>query len=185
MDKRKRGLIMKTINIKGKPYVMVNERIKEFREKYEGWSLVTELVSCDENSCIMKASVIDDAGNIVATGFAQEDRASSTINKTSYVENCETSAWGRALANLGIGIDESIASAEEVSIAIAKQELDLDDYTFANGKYAGQDVKQVLKLDRQYIEWVALKSNYPEAVKSLCVKILEQQPQKEIVEVEV
>ena len=56
-----------------------------------------------------------------ANGFAQEDKSSSYINKTSYVENCETSAWGRALANLGIGIDTSIASSNEVSMAISKQ----------------------------------------------------------------
>jgi hypothetical protein len=51
-------------------------------------------------------------------------QGSSNINKTSYVENCETSAIGRALAMLGIGIDTSIASANEVSDAIAKQEED-------------------------------------------------------------
>lgn len=175
---------MKTINIKGKPYVMVNERIKEFREKYKGWALVSELVSCDDNSCIIKATVLDENGVVKATGFAQEDRSSSIINKTSYVENCETSAWGRALANLGIGIDESIASAEEVNIAIAKQEMELDDYVFTSGKYAEKDVKTVARLDRQYIEWVAMKSNFPDAIKKLCAKVLEEQPTKEIVEVE-
>jgi hypothetical protein len=55
-------------------------------------------------------------------GHAHEERASSHINKTSYVENCETSAVGRALAMMGIGIDTSIASANEVTEAIAKQE---------------------------------------------------------------
>ena len=49
-------------------------------------------------------------------------QGSSNINKTSYVENCETSAIGRALAMLGIGIDTSIASANEVADAIAKQD---------------------------------------------------------------
>lgn len=175
---------MKTINIKGKNYVMVNERIKEFRDKFKGWALVSELVSCDENSCIIKAMVLDENGIVKATGYAQEDKMSSIINKTSYVENCETSAWGRALGNLGIGIDESIASAEEVNIAIAKQEMELDDYVFTSGKYAEKDVKQVLKLDRQYIEWVALKSNYPEQVKKLCAKILEEQSEQ-TVEVEI
>lgn len=175
---------MKTIEIKGKPYVMVNERIKEFREQYKDWALVSELVSCDDNSCIVKAMVLDENGIVKATGYAQEDRTSSMINKTSYVENCETSAWGRALANLGIGIDESIASAEEVNIAIAKQEMELDDYVFTTGKYAEKDVKQVLKLDRQYIEWVAMKSNYPEQVKKLCAKILSEQNEP-VVEVEV
>ncbi len=113
----------KTTNIKGKEYVEVNQRIKYFREsgQYEGWSLTSDVYHLDEASCVIKASVLNDKGEIVATGFAQEDKSSSYINKTSYVENCETSAWGRALANLGIGIDTSIASSNEVSMAISKQ----------------------------------------------------------------
>ena len=113
----------KTTNIKGKQYVEVNERIKYFRtaEQYKGWSINTVLVDFNSESCIMKAEIRDDQWVMRATGFAQEDKSSSYINKTSYVENCETSAWGRALANLGIGIDTSIASSNEVQIAIAKQ----------------------------------------------------------------
>ena len=113
----------KTTNIKGKQYVEVNERIKFFRleEKYKGWCLCSEVVHLDEASCVIKATICDENGVTKATGFAQEDKSSSYINKTSYVENCETSAWGRALANLGIGIDTSIASSNEVSMAIAKQ----------------------------------------------------------------
>lgn len=118
----------KTTNIKGKEYVEVNERIKYFREsgEYKGWSLTSEVFHLDQESCVIKASVINSEGAIVATGFAQEDKSSSYINKTSYVENCETSAWGRALANLGIGIDTSIASSNEVAIAIAKQKNTTD-----------------------------------------------------------
>jgi hypothetical protein len=113
----------KTTNIKGKEYVEVNERIKYFRfsEDYKGWCLCSEIIHLDENSCVIKATICDENGVTKATGFAQEDKSSSYINKTSYVENCETSAWGRALANLGIGIDTSIASSNEVSMAIAKQ----------------------------------------------------------------
>ena len=113
----------KTTNIKGKEYVEVNERIKYFRleEKYNGWSLSSEIVHLTDDHCVIKATITDANGMVVATGFAQEDKSSSYINKTSYVENCETSAWGRALANLGIGIDTSIASSNEVSMAIAKQ----------------------------------------------------------------
>lgn len=115
----------KTTNIKGKQYVDVNERIKYFREsgEYKGWSLTSDVYHLDADSCVIKASVLNDKGEIVATGFAQEDKSSSYINKTSYVENCETSAWGRALANLGIGIDTSIASSNEVTMAIAKDKL--------------------------------------------------------------
>lgn len=119
---------MKSINIKGKNYVMVNERIRFFREneQYKGWSLTSELVNLTDDSCIIKAIITDDSGIVRATGYAQEDRESSMINKTSFVENCETSAWGRALGCLGLGIDDSIASAEEVDMAIKKQELKND-----------------------------------------------------------
>jgi uncharacterized protein (DUF3820 family) len=140
---------MKTINIKGKPYVMVNERLKEFRENFKGWSLTTEIITLSDDNCIMKATIIDDKGIIRATGFAQEDRASSMINKTSYIENCETSAWGRALGNLGIGIDDSIASAEEVNLAIAKQlngeeqKVIGGDFVMPQGEHSGEMLKEI------------------------------------------
>ena len=114
----------KTTNIRGKEYVEVNQRILYFRNesKYEGWSLESEMFHLDNESCVIKAIIKNADGVVVATGFAQEDRTSSNINKTSYVENCETSAWGRCLANLGVGIETSIASSNEVAMAIAKQE---------------------------------------------------------------
>ena len=116
----------KTTNIRGKQYVEVNERIKFFRqeEQYKHWSLITEFPVLDSEQCVSKASIADTEHRIIATGHAHEVQGSSNINKTSYVENCETSAIGRALAMLGIGIDTSIASANEVSDAIAKQEED-------------------------------------------------------------
>lgn len=113
---------MRTINIKGKEYVPVNERVKEFHAKFPYLRVLTELVSLDDNSVVMKATVSDMEGNVLANGYAQEDRGSSNINKTSYVENCETSAVGRALGMFGIGIDASMASADEVANAIDRQE---------------------------------------------------------------
>lgn len=112
---------MKTIDIKGKSYVEVNERIKYFRENYKGWSLTSEIVSLENGVCVIKATVKDENEIIKATGLAYEKEGSTFINKTSYIENCETSAWGRALGNLGIGIDTSIASAEEVQNAVLNQ----------------------------------------------------------------
>jgi hypothetical protein len=116
---------LKTTNIKGKEYVQVNERIIALRKlpEYKGYSIETEMVAIDSDMCVMKATIRDGKGAIAATGFAQEDRSSSMINKTSYVENCETSAVGRALGFLGIGVESSIATAEEVSLAIAKQDI--------------------------------------------------------------
>jgi hypothetical protein len=113
---------MKTVDIKGKPYIEVNERLKYFRTNYEGYRLNSEIVSCANGVVVMVARVIDPEGNTVATGHAYEKEGSTFINKTSYIENCETSAWGRALACFGIGIDAAVASADEVVNAIANQD---------------------------------------------------------------
>ena len=112
---------MKSVDIKGKAYVEVNERIKYFRENYKGWSLESDLLSLDNGVCVIKATIRDENGVIKANGLAYEKENSTFINKTSYIENCETSAWGRALGNLGIGIDTAIASAEEVINAVNNQ----------------------------------------------------------------
>ena len=74
-----------------------------------------------DTSITIKATIYDDKQNPIASGIAQEVKGSSFINKTSYVENCETSAWGRALANFGIGIDAAVASYNEVANAKLNQ----------------------------------------------------------------
>jgi hypothetical protein len=107
---------MKSINIKGKEYVMVNERIKHFRssEKYAGYSIITEMVSNVDGVVVFKTTILDNTNRIVSTGYAHEIEGSSNINQTSHIENCETGSVGRALGFLGIGVDTSIATAEEV-----------------------------------------------------------------------
>lgn len=102
-------------------YVMVNERVKAFRSICPAGRISTSIVSIENGIVTMMAEVADEAGNVIATGFAQEKESSSFINKTSYIENCETSAVGRALGFAGIGIDGSMASAEEVANAIMNQ----------------------------------------------------------------
>ena len=110
-----------TIPIHGKEYMMVNERIKCFREVFPNYALLSEIVRLTDECVVIKASVLDENDRVIATGYAQEDRNSSQINSTSYVENCETSAWGRALANLGVGIDVAISSADELTNALVQQ----------------------------------------------------------------
>ena len=114
----------KTTNIKGKQYVEVNQRVIALRtlSEYKGYSLTTEVLHLDPESCVIQATISDAQGRVVAQGMAQEDKSSSRINQTSYVENCETSAVGRALGFMGIGIDTSIATADEVDMAIKKQD---------------------------------------------------------------
>ena len=109
------------MNIKGKEYMLVNDRVKLFREKYPNGDIETEIIKLEDGLVVIKADVLDSEGNHLASGTAYEKESSSFINKTSYIENCETSAVGRALGFLGIGIDTSIASAEEVENAIEQQ----------------------------------------------------------------
>lgn len=109
-------------DVKGKEYAEVNQRIKAFRKICPSGSITTEIISLENGICVMKAVVHDGENNVLGTGHAYEKENSSYINKTSYIENCETSAVGRALGMCGFGINTSIASAEEVSNAIRQQE---------------------------------------------------------------
>ena len=126
---------LETVDIKGKQYVTVNARLKYFRENFKGYALVTEVIAQHE-SCVvtmegkdrkkeanitLMAKIMNPEGQVVATGMAYESENSNYINKTSFIENCETSAWGRALANFGIGIDSNVASADEIVNAIKNQ----------------------------------------------------------------
>lgn len=114
----------KNVDVKGKDYVMVNNRVKAFREACPSGLISTEIVpELTGNGIVtMKTTIADGNSVILATGMAQEKESSSYINKTSYIENCETSAVGRALGFLGVGIDASMASAEEVANAIKNQD---------------------------------------------------------------
>lgn len=113
---------LKTIDVKGKPYVLVNERIKAFRNNYKDYGLLSEIVELSDTHCVMKACVIDPQGRVVATGYARETVSKSPINKFAFVENAETSAWGRALGNFGIGVDTAICSAEELLQKMSQEE---------------------------------------------------------------
>ena len=144
---------MKTVNIKGKPYVEVNERIKHFRTNYKDWALESEIVSLENGVCVIKATVKNPEGITKATGYAYEKENSTFINKTSYIENCETSAWGRALGNLGIGVDTSIASVEEVINAIMNQE----EKTVSKRKQ--QEKKPIPDSDKEFYDVVSSIDN--------------------------
>ena len=108
------------VNIRGKEYQTVALRVQKFREAHPDWELSTEIIKADETVVIMKAGIYTDLGKCIATGHAEEFRTSSQINSTSALENCETSAIGRALASAGWGGAE-FASANEVQNAIHQQ----------------------------------------------------------------
>ena len=118
----KANATIKTTDVKGKEYAEVNQRIKAFRSICPNGCIETCLVSNANGVCVFSAVVRDENGKVLGTGHAYEKENSSFINKTSYIENCETSAVGRALGMCGIGIDVSLASYEEVANAIKQQE---------------------------------------------------------------
>ena len=116
---------LKTTDIKGKDYIEVNQRIKAFRMVYPTGAILTNMISNENGICVFTATCgYYEEGNLIVlgTGTAYEKEDSTFINKTSYIENCETSAVGRALGMCGFGIDKSVSSAEEVQNAIANQE---------------------------------------------------------------
>ena len=147
---------MSTTDIKGKGYVEVNQRIKAFRKLYPEGTILTDLLRLDNGMCVIRA-VIKDNEKVLGTGIAYENEGSTFINKTSYIENCETSAVGRALGMLGLGIDTSVASAEEVQNAINNQdptEEEAKKYTINFGKHKGKTLEQLIKEDMQYVQWM-------------------------------
>lgn len=150
-DIRKANEGLKTMSIKGKDYIPVNERVKAFAMLFPDGAIETDLVKYEDGEVIVKAT-IKDGERVLRTGFAHEVIGSSNINRTSALENCETSAVGRALGLLAIGIDTSIASYEEVNNAQIYQEGNaLATPTEKAGLIAtcrakGMDINEILKL---------------------------------------
>ena len=113
------------IDVKGKNYIMVPERVKAFRKLYPDGFIKTDIVSLSDGVVVMQTRVGYYNGNdevVLGTGLAYEKEANGYINKTSFIENCETSSVGRALGFLALGIDGGgICSAEELANAITNQ----------------------------------------------------------------
>ena len=162
-DIKKANETIKKTDIKGKEYAEVNQRIKAFRMVFPDGFIDTQIVSLADGVCVMRAEV----GNypngqraVLGTGTAYEREDSSYINKTSYIENCETSAVGRALGMAGFGIDTSVASYEEVANAILNQ-----------GDNAPWDADQKIsrplsKRQRELLDDIVTK--YPDRQNAIC-----------------
>lgn len=176
------------VDIKGKSYSEVNQRIKAFRMVYPQGFIIPHLTSDKDGVCVFNAEVgyyvehntiaEDKNGKkyqdtylekvVLGVGTAYEKEDSSFINKTSYIENCETSAVGRALGMAGFGIDVSVASAEEVANAIQNQEVtqeEADTYKLTFGKHKGKTLKEVYEEAPDYIEWMVGNSNDERMIK--------------------
>lgn len=108
------------VNIHGKQYHTVAKRVQDFREANAEYGLLTEVAFREGDLVAVKASIVDKDGRVLATGHAEEDRTKGQVNRTSALENAETSAIGRALSAFGFAGTE-FASANEVENAIHQQ----------------------------------------------------------------
>lgn len=176
-----------TIQIKGKQYATANARIAAFRSICPSGSITTEILAMEDGVVTMQTTIKDEDGRILASGLAHEKEDASALNKTSYIENCETSAVGRALGMLGIGANESVASAEEMTIALVNQAVDQYKET-VNNELIDESQQKVLKvlcekrkLDPQTIftKWPKLtQEQYVLACKELCKPLCEPSGEK-------
>ena len=161
----------KTTDIKGNDYVEVNQRIKAFRMVYPDGFITTEEIEAENGISKFKAMcgfhVKDEFGNVkinsegmaipcvIGTGHAFEIEGSNFINETSHLENAETSAIGRCLASAGFGINESVASYEEVANAKANQTTEKKAERKASAKqiavlnkvYTGERLTKLLEMN--------------------------------------
>lgn len=152
-----------TVNIHGKEYKTVALRVSEFRQAKPDWTITTDLISANDELVVMKAAILDETGRCIATGYAEEYRSASKINRTSALENCETSAIGRALAAAGLAGTE-YASADEVAGAISQQQVDealADQYNY-------MDVLRENLVSVYFIKEFLKHENWESAAESYC-----------------
>ncbi|NBV71980.1 MAG: hypothetical protein EBR60_08060 [Burkholderiaceae bacterium] len=104
-------------------YEPVEVRLEKFIKDYPAFRIATELEVVEATRYIVKAYLFKDAQDSVAwaTGYAEEKVTDRGVNQTSALENCETSAIGRALANAGYAPKGKRPSREEMSKVVAKK----------------------------------------------------------------
>ena len=120
---KKANELIATINLKGKEYAEVNQRVKAFRFLYPEGTILTKMEHYDGETVIFSATAYNGA-EVLSKGTAWEKFGTSNVNRFSALENAETSAVGRCLGFLGLGIDTSIASAEEIQNAELNEPLE-------------------------------------------------------------
>lgn len=147
---------IKTLPLKGKDYAMVAERITAFRKLYPDGVITTDIISNEAGVVMMKATVgyyrEDQSIAVLGTGYAREEQGKGMVNGTSHIENCETSAVGRALGFLGLGLNGGgICSAEELVNAITAQKQKEEENQAKQAKQSkGKPMKaQVVKAEPQ------------------------------------
>jgi hypothetical protein len=145
--------LLESIPLGKSEYVMVKTRLQYFRKHYENASIDTDHVFFDGKSIMCKTTIHVD-GKLVATGMAHEEKSKNNINATSFVEVCETSAVGRALGMMGIGITNSVATYDEVKNAIAQQEANAKADELMQYKAESLSAKLIMSIEAEDAEGV-------------------------------
>lgn len=162
----------KAIDIKGKKYVLVSDRVLYFNENYPNGSIVTTRIITEEPELeVFKATVMPDCSKPERyfTWYSQAKWGDGYINKTSALENAETSAVGRALAFMGIWVIDSIASADEMNKAWASGFKKMTDADFkkleaVKSNYKDWDEAVAVAKTKYEIDWVLeakIRALYP------------------------
>ena len=145
----KKDLKEKAIDFKGKKYVLISDRVLFFNEEYPNGAIKTIMLSEPKDELVLfRATITPDVANPQRrfTGYSQAKWGDGYINKTSAIENAETSSVGRALAMLGIGVIDGIASIDEINKAegakpkvqgYMKKEMKVEKEDKDNAEFAG------------------------------------------------
>ncbi len=132
-----------------KDYVDVAERIRAFYERYPDGSIQTEMVRLEGDMVVFRATVYRDRDDAhPTTGWAYEREGVGYVNKTSFIENCETSAIGRALANLNFPTTRASQEKREAEAPATREQLD-ELRTLAASEVVSEDIRErvVARLD--------------------------------------
>ena len=144
---------IKKTDIKGKKYAEVSERILAFRKLNPNGEILTDIIDRTENEVTVKTTIIDENQKVLATGHASEVKK-GLVNSISMLENCETSAIGRALGFCGFGIDNGIASGQDM--------LKVEDFKKQNKK---EEI-----YDKMYISYDTALKIVKTSINELCRK---------------
>jgi hypothetical protein len=179
----------------GKKYTEVFVRVEAFRKAFgTDMGIETNIVDDNGQRVIVQAVIKNKDGMIIGSGYAEEIRGSSNVNKTSAIENCETSAIGRALASIGLH-GGSYASANELVAAKRKEQAIDETQAQTNGMpqnqgewvawcknlteqyQAAKSKRELADVDRKTDDaWLEkLKENHPELFQRLVQRLTEKE----------
>jgi len=177
----------KAIDIKGKKYVLVSDRVIYFNEQYPDGSIITKLISEPNAETVVVKAVIRPNDKQTFTGYSQATWGEGMVNKTSALENAETSAVGRALAFMGIGVIDSIVSVDEIkkstyNVKPINKEVNIKTEIFTLAKELADKVDPIVDLTKLPIlegfifgqtKLKLIEENYQEIVDRLEIRLEE------------